>query len=78
MWFRDSCRREADRLGVAGWARNLDDGSVEVVAVGADEAVAELEAWCRIGPPRALVTSVDAREAHEADVGVGVDGFRIR
>ena len=74
VWFRDSCRREAERLGVAGWARNGDDGSVEVVAVGDDDAVRELEAWCRVGPPRALVTRVDVRD-EPVEL---VEGFRIR
>ena len=62
VFYRASCQREAQRLGVAGWARNLDDGKVEVVAEGEPDAVAALEAWCRAGPPRALVTSVTATD----------------
>jgi acylphosphatase len=74
IWYRESCRREAERLGVAGWARNLDDGSVEVVAEGPADALDALVAWCREGPPRALVVGVDVRsEAVEA-----LDGFRTR
>jgi acylphosphatase len=72
VWYRDSCRREAERLGVAGWARNCDDGSVEVVAEGEPDAVAELERWCRIGPPRALVTDVVVR----VEPVEGMTGFR--
>lgn len=74
VFYRDSCRREAQRLGVAGWACNCDDGSVEVVAEGDADAVDALVAWCRTGPPRALVTSVDVtRQPAE-----GVEGFRTR
>ena len=74
VWYRDSCRREAERLGVAGWARNLDDGRVEVVAEGDPDAVDALEAWCREGPPRALVTGVEVQtEAVEQLIG-----FRAR
>ena len=62
VFYRDSCRREALRLGVAGFARNGEDGSVEVVIEGAREAAEALERWCRDGPPRAVVTHVDARD----------------
>jgi acylphosphatase len=58
VWFRDSCRTEARRLRVNGWARNLEDGRVEVVMEGDDAAVAALERWCHHGPPRAVVTEV--------------------
>lgn len=58
VWYRDRCRAEAERLGVTGWARNLPDGRVEVVAVGEPDAVEALLAWCAVGPPRATVTSV--------------------
>ena len=74
VFYRDSCRREAERLGVAGWARNLDDGSVEVVIEGDGAPVAELERWCGDGPPRAIVTRVDARD----ELVEGVTGFRAR
>ncbi|HET9772033.1 MAG TPA: acylphosphatase [Acidimicrobiia bacterium] len=57
--FRWSCRRMAERQGVAGWCRNLPDGRVEACFEGADEAVERAVAWCRSGPPSALVTAVD-------------------
>jgi acylphosphatase len=47
--FRYSTQREALRLGLAGYARNLDDGSVEVLACGEDEQVAALIAWLKAG-----------------------------
>ena len=74
VWYRDGCQREARRLGVAGWARNLEDGSVEVVAEGDAEVVEQLEQWCRIGPPRAMVTSVESRPS----AAEGLLGFRVR
>jgi acylphosphatase len=58
VWFRDSCRNEATRLGVGGWARNREDGRVEVVAEGPERAVAALVSWAGIGPPRAEVHEV--------------------
>ena len=42
VFFRASAQREATRLGVTGWVRNLSDGSVEIVAEGEDERVREL------------------------------------
>lgn len=58
VWFRDSCRIEAHRLRVNGWARNLEDGRVEVVIEGDEVAVDALERWCHQGPARAVVTEV--------------------
>jgi acylphosphatase len=58
VWFRESTRREAERLGVQGWVRNRREGSVEVVAEGPEENVGKLVAWCHHGPPSARVTRV--------------------
>ena len=60
--FRWHCRREASRNGVTGYIRNLDDGRVEAVFEGDEAAVARLVEWCRRGPPRARVDSVEVRE----------------
>lgn len=73
VWFRDSTRREARRLGIAGYAINLPDGNVEVLAYGASNALDELADWLQSGPPMASVSRVDVREA-KADEP---DGFRI-
>ena len=58
VWFRDSTRREAERLEVSGHAVNLPDGNVEVLAYGMPEALRELEEWLQSGPPLAQVTHV--------------------
>jgi acylphosphatase len=59
VFFRASTRDEALRLGLTGHAKNLADGSVEVVACGNDAGLAELERWLRLGPPLARVTRVE-------------------
>jgi acylphosphatase len=59
VYYRESSRREAMRLGLTGWVRNLSDGSVEAVAEGSPEALEEFIAWCRQGPPQARVTDVE-------------------
>ena len=62
VWFRDSTRREAARLGVAGSARNLPDGTVEVVAEGEPGSVDRLEAFVRGGPGHAEVDRVEVTD----------------
>lgn len=74
VWFRDSCREQARRLGVHGHARNLADGRVEAVFEGAPDAVNELCNWCGSGPPRARVTGVEIID----ETPEGEHGFRIR
>jgi len=58
VWFRESTRREAERLGVHGWVRNRREGTVEVVAEGPEESVRKLVDWCHHGPPSARVSRV--------------------
>ena len=50
--FRYSTQREAVQLGLTGYARNMDDGSVEVVACGEAEQLEKLVAWLKAGGPR--------------------------
>ncbi|MDX2183085.1 MAG: acylphosphatase [Gemmatimonadaceae bacterium] len=50
--------RQSQRLGLAGWARNLSDGSVEVVAGGAPTLLDALAKELAVGPPHARVESV--------------------
>jgi acylphosphatase len=59
VFFRDSTRRRAAEHGVAGLARNLPDGRVEVVLEGPADAVAAVVAWLHDGPPHADVHSVE-------------------
>ncbi len=53
--FRFFTQQEAVRLGLRGYALNLDDGSVEVVACGSEEQVEKLLAWLKAGGPRSAV-----------------------
>jgi acylphosphatase len=74
VFFRDSVRREAERRGVAGWARNCSDGSVEAVFEGAEEAVEAMVEACRRGPGHAEVSSLDVVD----EPAEGLRGFEIR
>ncbi len=63
VFFRDSMRREAQRLGVFGWVRNCNDGSVEAVVQGEPGAVDDIVQWAHRGPARAHVHGVDIQPA---------------
>jgi len=63
VFFRASAREQALRLGLTGYARNLADGRVEVLACGAAEAVGQLREWLRTGPSMAEVSGVACEPA---------------
>ena len=74
VFFRNSTQEEADERGVDGWVRNLDDGRVEAVFEGPEDAVESLIEWCHEGSDRAEVRNVSV----EYDDPEGEDGFRVR
>jgi acylphosphatase len=74
VFFRASTRREAQRLGLAGFARNEPDGSVLVEAEGDSDALARLVEWCQDGPPAAIVSRVETEDLPLA----GEQGFTTR
>ena len=74
--FRWFIHRHAARLRLSGWAENLADGRVEVVASGPDDAMAELEELLRRGPSRAYVSRLEITDLPA--VAVGRSGFDIR
>lgn len=74
VWFRESTRREAEILGLSGYAANLEDGSVEVVAAGGDTELDKLAAWLRRGPPLARVEQLSWEEI----ANPGESGFFTR
>jgi acylphosphatase len=63
VWFRESMRREAERLAVRGWVCNRLDGSVEAVVQGSRAAVDEIVRWVHRGPEHARVSAVEVSEA---------------
>src|SRR5690606_30528739 len=77
VYYRGSTVVEAKRLGIAGWARNLPDGRVEVVARGNPESLAALADWLWKGPPQAAVEGVRAELWTGEDVDIGSD-FVVR
>ncbi len=63
VFFRDSTRREALALGLTGYAINLPDGDVQVLACGESGAIEQLGQWLKQGPPLSRVESVREEEA---------------
>ncbi|HMD49540.1 MAG TPA: acylphosphatase [Bryobacteraceae bacterium] len=61
--FRAFVRHAAHQLGVRGWTRNLDDGSVEIYAIGTPRQLAEFSGLVRNGPRFAEVRNVEELEA---------------
>ncbi len=69
--FRDSARRRARKLGLTGYAKNLADGSLEIIAQGDEHAIDELFAWAKHGPPfahvkRFQITELSSEKAFDA------------
>jgi acylphosphatase len=58
VWYRASAQAEAEQLKLRGYARNLEDGRVEVIACGSPAAVQGLIDWLHRGPPNARVSDV--------------------
>jgi len=74
VFFRDSTRQEAVRLGLTGWVRNLPDRRVEAVFEGSQAACEKALAYARVGPSSARVDDVEAVWDEPEE---GLAGFRV-
>lgn len=74
VFFRDSCRQQAERHDLAGWVANAPDGSVEIELEGAPDAVQAVVGWAHRGPETAEVRSVAVYDLPETGEG----GFTVR
>ncbi len=74
VWFRGTTRERALALGVAGWACNRPDGTLEAVFEGEAEAVERLVSFCETGPRGAAVTRAERFEEQPE----GLAGFEAR
>jgi acylphosphatase len=66
VFFRASTQEQAEQRGITGYARNLSDRRVEVLAYGAERAVDDLKAWLWEGPRHSEVTDV---QCEAVDIG---------
>jgi acylphosphatase len=78
VFYRASTRERARALGVTGYARNLPDGRVEVLACGAPSAVEALCSWLWQGSPASQVSAVDVSDVEVAGLGERPSSFRTR
>jgi acylphosphatase len=79
--YRVFAQRTARDLGVRGWARNLEDGRVEVLGIGSSHQLNNLEGELRLGPPAAEVRHVvveDETHTRETGPSARIEGFHIR
>ena len=74
VFFRDSCRQEAQARGVAGWVSNEADGSVAAYFEGDAADVQAMVDWCRTGPAYARVERVQERVIEPQ----GMQSFEVR
>ena len=74
VFFRAAVKERADTYGIAGWARNRADGSMEACFEGPESAVQAIVSFCADGPERARVTRLDEIEEDPQ----GIRGFRVR
>lgn len=75
VYYRQSSKDMADSLGLSGWVRNRQDGSVEAVVEGDADAVNAFLEWCHTGPVHARVDGIDSTDAEPADLS---GGFAVR
>ncbi len=73
VFFRANTKKKAEKLGLSGWVKNLDDGRVEAVFEGEGKGLQEILSFCEIGPKLAKVEDVSV-EYGEVE---GLEGFKV-
>jgi acylphosphatase len=63
VFFRQSAKEKAIELDLTGFARNEPDGTVYLEAEGETESLDQFREWCKVGPSRASVSRVEAKNA---------------
>ena len=72
--YRYHAHEKATLLKLQGWVQNLDDGRVEILAAGPEDAVTEMIDWARRGPRHAEVSGIEISDESE----IPTDPFYIR
>ena len=62
VFYRQSTREKAVELGLTGYVKNMPDDTVFILATGSTEQLDKFSAWCRQGPPKARVATIDIKE----------------
>ena len=78
VFFRASTREKALQLNISGYAKNLSNGDVEVIAHGKDDDVGKLRKWLQHGPQYADVKNIDCKLLNTQDVdNLDIDKFKV-
>ena len=75
VFFRANAKEIAEGLGLSGYAKNLPNGAVEVVAEGEEDKLKELISFCKKGPEAAEVSKVDVKFSETSNE---FEGFEVR
>ena len=75
VFFRKNAKRFAEESDITGWVKNTDEGHVEILAQGNEDAIKKFITWCKEGPPRADVKDVELKDA---EVNDNVKNFSIK
>lgn len=78
VFYRASAQQEAGKLGVRGYAKNLSDGRVEILAIGEAPAVAALVQWLWRGSSASAVTQVESIDVDAAELSDAPNDFATR
>jgi acylphosphatase len=62
VFYRKSAKEKADALNITGMVKNIAGGEVEIIASGTKEQLDNFIAWCKVGPPKAVVTKIEIGE----------------
>lgn len=74
VFYRSTAQAKAKELGLSGWVKNEEDGSVAIEAEGEEQKLLKLVDWCREGPGAAIVNDVEYDQVEPE----GVNGFEIK
>lgn len=74
VYYRQSTKNKAQELGITGYVKNLPDGNVQILASGTSQQLNQLVAWCKQGPPAAIVNTVQV----ESIAPLAFPGFSIQ
>jgi acylphosphatase len=62
VFYRQSTKEKANQLNLTGEVRNLENGDVLIIATGPEEKLIELTGWCKQGPKKAQVRSIEVKD----------------
>lgn len=74
VFYRSTAQAKAKELGLSGWVKNEEDGSVLIEAEGEEQKILKLIDWCKEGPGAAIVNDVEYEQVDPK----GVNGFEIK